>query len=236
MAVNFLTLLTTRQAILDQVNEAEGSQQLTPIKLNRWINNAQSRICRKTDALIGTATENVVALQPNYTLPDDWIKTRLVGYINSVGDKWTLDFFPLEHYLDIRVLTTATEPEEYVLDPSAREIYLHLTPTGTGDTFRHIYIKQPQLLSQDTDVLLDGDARLYSYHQLVIDMSVNMILAKDNAQTPSQAAELSIPEMARMKKELAPKTSGGMRMAQSFARRKSPGFLPLPSNYPRRFS
>lgn len=232
MAVDYLTLSGARDAVLEQINDVSGSRQVSNAYLNRIINQAQRIIARRSESLLKTATQALTASIAGYTLPAEWLKTRTVQFISSGGERRELKFMQFGDYAAIRVVTTTSWPTHYTIDETAGELVVIMTPSGTGDSVRHVYIKQPQALVLDSDVLFDNDIRLYAWHDLVILVSVNLVLAKERKLTPHVAVQELYQEIEEMKRSLGATKSGGFVEAGSFSGGRS-RFLAFPSGYPR---
>ncbi len=174
-----------RTLVLQQVSLPAGNRFITNSYINSLLNRAQKHIAVSTELLKATATVSTVASQGEYSLPDQWLKTVSVQYIPSSGTNKRL-LWPerFEEYLSYSQDNTTDRPTHFFVDISNRNLILWRKPSNSSDTFRHIYTKIPDVLSDDSDVLIDSDKRLYIYHDDVVDIAVALANAKRNKTNP----------------------------------------------------
>jgi hypothetical protein len=128
-----------------------GNVRLPPGEVDKWINNAQLDIARKTEIL---KTAQVVSLQADrQEYPLSFIFIRVERVINQSNDR-VLDFVSQQGLDDLyRHKTHKGEPEYYFIW-GEREINFFPTPTSAqaGQQIKVFFIKEPPTLVNDSDV------------------------------------------------------------------------------------
>lgn len=230
MAVQSITLTGAREKVKLRTGQ-KNSPKYSDTDINDFINQAQTLIATHTDCLRTTVDITLVASQAGYSLPDDWFRTLRARYEGSSQNK---NLIPgsIDEYLGLSTISTTTIPDNFVIDDFDNKILIYPTPSASGDNVRHDYIMQPALLSDDADVLLNDDKRLYRYHNDVVDLTVNLILALEKGALPDEAMAPFIPRFRAVRVETGETVHARPRQHKVFSSIYREPRPRLPPNYP----
>jgi len=231
MAVDSSTLSEIRDEIRAQVSQPSGSKWLTDSNLNSLVNRSQAEICRFTEVLRGVENPVVTSGNPSYSLPAAWFKTLSVQYSTSGNLNRLLTPFSFDEYMGISTVNTSDIPTHYAIDLSTSKLYIYPTPSSSVDTYRHIYIKQPDKLESDSDIPFNGDARLYAYHSELVDLAVSYISARKEGVPSAQVLTAFMPRLKTMKQSLSSTRKPQVLQSRRDNYRSSMGVVRFPSNY-----
>jgi hypothetical protein len=141
--------------------------------LTRWLNEAQSIVCRKTGCLKTYSEASTVANQSEYDAPDDLLMIDPDGGVQYY-DASNTDYYKLQSvtmdWLDQHVgdwrNADAGLPQVYYRRGSV--IGLYPKPDTASDTVRIYYWEDADDMSGDTDEPFSDNESLRPYHDLLL--------------------------------------------------------------------
>lgn len=231
MSLDSYTLQTLIAAAYSALNEKQNmpDEQFSQAEIIKWLNTAQKEICAYTECLELSETVAIVSGQANYSLPANWFKTRKIQYKGSINK--LLEFVDESSYLDISIIPSGSLITNYTIINN--EMYLYPTPSGSTDTYLHLYVGIPDKLVNLTDVPFNGLSRLIPYHQLIADFAVLFALGKETVTPAREIIAGFTPHMQKMKNGLSStRKAASAQFKRTYPSGGSrPPYPRLPSNY-----
>lgn len=135
----------------------------------RWLNEAQRKIVRETDAFISNARQTyaLVSGTASYDLPSDFIREDYLS-IDETGSFESIVLLPLDSFQSFDELNTSTrgKPTNYAIDfgssSADREFYVYPNP-NKAYTVNFNYWKFPAEITLSVDPVIPSD-----YHDLLV--------------------------------------------------------------------
>lgn len=127
----------------------EAGVQITAGDIRNWLNDAQVDIVRRTDVLQASLKTDVVANQPDYAVPNNFVKIRRVTVNGNLIRPTQLEH--LDQLNPGRDNETTSIPNWYYT--WGNSIYLYPTPSARSTLGLEIYyIRTPLVLNAPTDI------------------------------------------------------------------------------------
>ncbi len=176
-----MNLSEIRSDIYSQIDEETTSTYITSTELNRWINQAQSIINRKTREIKSSTTLTSTASTASYALPSDCLSIERVFYDGEHIHKAT---WPELDELGLTDSSAGTGVPDYYV---RRGGYLYLYPVPSTSSLNIVvtYIARPATLSDDSDEPEIDEEE----HELLVLYSIYKFRLKDEEYTESLACK-----------------------------------------------
>ncbi len=180
MPTTLATAITNVRYLIDEPSPAFWSN----AELTNYINEACKDIARRAETNLTTTTITAVALQQNYTLPDDVYRLHKVQFLPTGATlNYTLEYrglMEMDQIWGINKNWPASYPLYYTLWKSPPEMVMIIYPvTQTAGKFNIFYYRQivTAVLATPTTSSIDVIA---GYEDLVYDYAAYRALRKDN--------------------------------------------------------
>lgn len=144
-----MDLAAIRAAVKRQFGDESGAL-ITNADIDRWANDGQLHVARRTEVLQQKEEINSVADQQNYSLTDEWIKIRKVTYEGRVLQPITLEELDNSHAARDANAQSGTPIYYYEW---GEDIYLYPAPASAGVSNIDVwYVAAPEPLVNPGDV------------------------------------------------------------------------------------
>lgn len=128
----------------------ESGAQINDADIDRWANDGQLDIVRRTECLQALLELNTTAADGSYDLPDDVIKVRRVTYDGVLLSRMELEELDGIHRSRDANTPVGTPSAYYIW---ARQLFLHPAPADGGtNNLDFYYVKTPPALVSGTDI------------------------------------------------------------------------------------
>ena len=196
MAILSYTLSTLIAAVRSRASESPDDEgQIRNDATILLLNEAQNYVCEITECITKTASDTSVASQAAYTLPTDWSKTRWVRYTSGSTSR-LLSPLTEDDYWGQSSIVENSIPTGYFIQNDGN-LYLHQTPSASGDTFTHNYVALPDAMTSDSDQPFNGIGKLTGYCAIIVSIVVAMFLEKED----NRSGVLDVFEPAILKRK-----------------------------------